>query len=152
MGIRASALAVAMAAAVTVPPTVVSGQGYQPPAGPTMSRYLDYFNAPISPLLDNYHTYVRPRADLRSNLNQFGAALQQQDNRLNQLGNDLARPTAAGPTGTGSTFMNYSHYYGGGTRQRTPTAQRGASRGNFGAGVARGAGVGFGSAAAFRGY
>lgn len=150
MGARASALAVAIAAAITVLPTVASGQGYQPPAGPTISRYLDYFNAPVSPLLENYHTYVRPRADLRRNLNELGAAVQQQDNRLNQLGNDLANPRAAAPTGTGSTFMNYSHYYGGGARQRTAAPQRGAPRGSPTASVGRGAQLGAGGRGGLR--
>lgn len=141
MNARTSALALLIAAAIAALPSAASGQGYQPPAGPTITPYLDYFNAPTSPLLDNYHNYVRPRADLRSNLSRLGTAVNQQDRRLNQLGNDFqqANPSEAAPTGTGSTFMNYSHYFSG-SQQQAHSPQRRAYRGNAGVAVGRGAG------------
>ena len=41
-------------------------------------------------------------------------ALEQQRTRVGALGQQmtqLERPSTVRPTGTGSTFMNYSHYY-----------------------------------------
>jgi hypothetical protein len=82
-------------------------------------------------LLDNYHTFVRPRANLRSSLNRLGAAVNQQEQRLNQLGNDFQQmnPSRAAPTGTDSTFLDYSHYYSG-IQQQGHTRQRTAYRGS----------------------
>jgi hypothetical protein len=142
MNVRASALAMAIVAATAGLPSAASGQGYQSPAGPTITPYLDYFSVPVGPWLDNYHTYVRPRAELRSNLNRLGAQAYQQERRLNQLGNDFQQmnSSVAAPTGTGSTFMNYSHYFtqpvahrGGSRNAETATAgHRGGSRGGGG--------------------
>jgi len=129
-----------IAAAVLGLPSAALAQLYQPPAGPTITPYLDYFNAPISPLMDNYHTYVRPRADLRSSLSRLGTAVNQQNRRLDQLGNDFQQRNLSGaaPTGTGSTFMNYSHYFSG-IQQQGYAPQRRAYRGNV-SGVAGGRG------------
>ena len=120
MNVRASTLAMAIVAATAALPSAASGQGYISPSRPTITPYLDYFSVPVGPWQDNYHTFVRPRAELRSNLNRLGAAVNQQGRRLNQLGNDVQRletTSQAAPTGTGSTFMNYSHYYSGITQQ-----------------------------------
>jgi hypothetical protein len=141
--------------AITLLPSAASGQGYQPPAGPTITPYLDYFNAPLSPLLDNYRMYVRPRADLRSSLRGLGTAVNQQNQRLDQLGNDFqqANTSEAAPTGTGSTFMNYSHYFSG-NQQQAYSPQRSAYRGG-GSGVAvgrGGRGAGAGGGGGFRGF
>jgi hypothetical protein len=116
MNFRASALAMAIVAATATLPSDASGQGYVSPGGPTITPYLDYFSLPVGPWQDNYHTFVRPKAELRSNLSRLGTAVNQQGRRLNQLGNDLQQletSSRAAPTGTGSTFMNYSHYYSG---------------------------------------
>jgi hypothetical protein len=141
MNTRSSLLVLAIVAVIAGLTSSALAQGYRPPAGPTITPYLDYFNAPVSPLLENYHTYVRPRAELRSNLNQLGATSYQQDYRLNQLGDNLlqTKPSKAAPTGTGSTFMNYSHYYSG-TRQHAHTPQRSAHRGGGGGGAMTGGG------------
>lgn len=118
MNMRTSIFLTAIIAAMASGPTIARAQGYRPPAGPTITPYLDYYNVPISPLLDNYYTYARPRAELRSYLNRQDMAISQQSQRLNQLGNQMSQMTpAAAPTGTGSTFFNHSHYYPGMSRQ-----------------------------------
>ena len=68
MNFRLFAPLIVIVAAILGLPSAAVAQVYRPPAGPTITPYLDYFNAPISPLMDNYHTYVRPRAELRSSL------------------------------------------------------------------------------------
>ncbi len=143
MNIRASVVLMAIVAAITGLPATASGQGYRPPAGPTITPFLDYFNAPISPLMDNYHTYVRPRAELRSNLSRLGTSVNQQNRRLDQLGQDFRQfnPSQAAPTGTGSSFMNYSHYYSG-IRQQAHTFDRPAYR-SVDSGGSRGASRGY---------
>lgn len=161
MNVRSSALVTVIGAIFIGLPSGATAQGYQPPAGPTITPYLDYFNAPISPLLENYHTYVRPRADLRSRLRGLDTAMTTQQRRLDQLSGDFQQlnSSPAAPTGTGSTFMNYSHYFSG-VQQQAYTPQRNAYRGGTagvavggpgrGAGVARGLGTGAGGG--FRGY
>ncbi len=139
MDARTGLMFLAILAVLTTSASSASGQGYRPPAGPTITPYLDYFNAPLSPLLDNYQMYVRPRSELRSNLRGLGTAVTRQNQRLDQLGTDFQQmqPSEAAPTGTASTFMNLSHYYSG-NRQAAYTPQRPAYRG--GGGVAVGGG------------
>lgn len=129
MYFRLSAPLIVIVAVILGLPSAAEAQVYRPPAGPTITPYLDYFNAPISPLLDNYHTYVRPRAELRSSLSRLGTAVNQQNRRLDQLGNDLQQMNLSGaaPTGTASTFMNYSHYFSG-IQQQGQAPQRRAYR------------------------
>lgn len=131
MNVRLSKLVTVIAGVVLGLPSAALAQMYQPPAGPTITPYLDYFNAPISPLMENYHTYVRPRADLRSSLSRLGTAVNRQSRRLDQLGNDFQQLSLseAAPTGTGSTFMNYSHYFSG-IQQQAYAPQRRAYRGS----------------------
>jgi hypothetical protein len=151
MNVRCFALGIITLVAFAGLTSVVSAQVYQPPAGPTITPYLDYYNLPTSPLLSNYQNYVRPRAELRANLNQLGTAVNRQNERLDLLQNDFQQltPSGAAPTGTGSTFLNYSHYYGG-VRQESYTPQRRAYRGNVGIGVGRGLGAGRGVVAGVR--
>ena len=91
---------------------------YRPPAGPTMPRALDYFRRDVG-VLDPYNTFVAPRRQLDRNLQtlqaqeEYNARRTQQE--LSQLNAQIKQPTAA-PTGTGSTFMNYSHYYSRGNQ------------------------------------
>lgn len=140
MNARTCAVLVVVLAALSTLATPAAAQFYRPPAGPTITPYLDYFNAPISPLLENYHTYVRPRADLRNRLRGLDTAMTQQQRQLDQLSGDFQQLSSsrAAPTGTGSTFMNYSHYYSG-IQQQAYTPQRNAYR----AGTAGGGGGGF---------
>ena len=147
MHARASAWAFLILAAVTALPSTASAQRYQPPAGPTITPYLDYYRLPTGPLLDNYHDSVRTRAELQSRFDRVGTAIGQQSNRLGDLQEDVQQvhPSGAVSTGTHSTFQNLSHYYSG-MRQSAHSPQRSASRGNVGIGVGRGVKAGGGGA------
>lgn len=101
-------------------------QRYVPPAGPTLPNELNYFRRDTG-VLDQYNQFVAPRRRLENDLR----SLQMQQNVQAQRQEELAvaqrnlaiRPTGAAPTGTGATFMNYSHYFpmarpAGGIRRR----------------------------------
>ncbi len=92
------------------------------PRRPTLSPYLDYFRRDVG-LTDPYHAYIRPRRQLNSQLRTQQALLNRQGQDLRRVNDDLRqfrgqrfRGVTAAPTGTGSTFMNYSHYYSSGGR------------------------------------
>ena len=92
-------------------------QRYSSPAGPTISPYLDYFRR-VSGLLDRHHAFVRPEIRRRQTFAELQQTVGRQRNQLGRLNRQIEelRETNAAPTGTGSRFMNYSHYY-----QLTPT-------------------------------
>jgi hypothetical protein len=83
-------------------------------ARPTLSPWMNLFQRNAGPV-DNYHTYVRPQMQLRDTLHQQNMQLQQQTAGLEAVGQqitELQQPQpVARPTGTGSVFMDYSHYY-----------------------------------------
>lgn len=86
---------------------------YMSPFGPTLTPYLNYFRRDTGAIGDPYNAFVVPRRELRQTLgvqqqNIYG--LQQQVRQANQEIENIRQPLAA-PTGTGATFMNYSHYY-----------------------------------------
>lgn len=88
------------------------------PSRPTLSPWFNLYRSEGG-ALDNYHSFVRPEQQLRRTLTQQESAIRQQGASLRTLGGQMssmqqAYPTR--PTGTGSTFMNFSHYYsfGGG--------------------------------------
>jgi hypothetical protein len=91
-----------------------TAQWWTPPAGPTITPHLDHFNRPFG-VLDTYHTFIRPRAELRSRLIGLDAAVTQQERRLDQIDHNLIQTGSSqtAPTGTGSSFMNHSHFYPG---------------------------------------
>ncbi len=95
---------------------------YQSRSGPTITPYLDYFRQDNT-VLGPYHTFVRPRAQLRETQRQLDSRLQLEANRNSNLQREFQqlRESAARPTGSGATFMNYSHYY-------PPTNPQGAAR------------------------
>ncbi len=95
------------------------GPSYRP-SRPTISPYFQLYNRNSSPV-GNYHGFVRPRQQVYRSFQQQNRTNQQQ-NRINQrqssdlrsLGQQVLSIRESGslrPTGTGSTFMNYSHYY-----------------------------------------
>ncbi|TVS09999.1 MAG: hypothetical protein EA424_26075 [Planctomycetaceae bacterium] len=107
-----------------------TAQWWSPPAGPTITPQLDHFSRPVG-MLDTYHTFIRPRAELRSRLIGLDAAVTQQDRRLDQINHNLMQTSSSqtAPTGTGSSFMNHSHFYPGlrpmpRTRDRSGFQQR----------------------------
>jgi hypothetical protein len=58
--------------------------------------------------LPNYHLYVRPIQRQQEINNQTGAAVQQIESTIRQT-----QTTPSGPTGVGSGYRNFSHYYSG---------------------------------------
>lgn len=91
---------------------------YRPPGGPTMPRALDYFRRDVG-VLDPYNTFVAPRRQLDRNLQTLQAREEYNTQRVEKELSQIRKSTAA-PTGTGATFMNYSHYYS----SRTPGPRR----------------------------
>ena len=85
------------------------GGRYSSPYGPTLSPYLDYFRRDTG-VLDPYNTFIRPRRQLQ---NQIADIVQQEQSETARLQQQIQgiRAAEAGPTGTGATFLNYSHYY-----------------------------------------
>lgn len=85
---------------------------YYPPAGPTLPSQLNYFRRDVG-VLDQYNAFVFPRQQLDYQFAQM-AAQQQADllstqRQLEQI--KQVRASGAAATGTGSGFLNYSHYY-----------------------------------------
>lgn len=109
-------------------PTAFAQPRYYPQNGP-ISPWMNIFQRQPGPL-DNYHSYVRPEFQLRNTLGLQNAALQQQAAGLQAVGqNQQAGQIAA--TGTGSVYMNLSHYYpalgGWGSSARSRGPSRGAA-------------------------
>jgi hypothetical protein len=92
---------------------------YQPPAGPTLSPYLNYNRPDFSTLPSDYQSFIVPQQRLQRNLYDLSRT-QQADFRKIEQDIQQVRNSAAAPTGTGAGFMNYSHYY--------PTSQKAARR------------------------
>lgn len=109
------------------------GQGYSSRyrslGRPTFSPWLDLYRrdpGPVGPYLSN----VRPRQELyrtlqgqEAGLRRQTAGLQRQETGILSLQRrvtQLERGGVMAPTGTGSVFMNYSHYY----QFRTPFSRR----------------------------
>ncbi|MFO0817920.1 MAG: hypothetical protein U1A77_08265 [Pirellulales bacterium] len=121
-----------------------SGGRYQSRSGPTITPYLDYFrrdNGQLTP----YHNFVQPKFQLRENQQQVdsfmrqemtrGATLQREVNQLQQM-----RQSTARPTGSGATYMNYSHFYPQGAAPGIPGGGRAGGGGGMGAGQGGGYG------------
>ena len=109
------------------------GQGYSSRysslSRPTLSPWLNLYRrdpGPVGP----YLSYVRPEQELRrtlqgqeAGLRRQSAGLQRQETgvlSLQRRVTQLERGGVMAPTGTGSVFMNYSHYY----QFRTPFSRR----------------------------
>ena len=93
---------------------------YRPPAGPTLTPYLNYYRADLSTLPSNYDSFIVPQQRLQRNLYDL-ARTQQADFRKVETDIKQVRTSAAAPTGVGASFLNYSHYYRlpqGGFRQQ----------------------------------
>jgi hypothetical protein len=85
---------------------------------PTLSPYFELFRRDSAPL-GTYHSFYRPRVRLQDTLSRQYADLQRQQASIRSLREQVSqvseaqRTGAVRPTGTGSVFMNYSHYYPG---------------------------------------
>jgi hypothetical protein len=85
------------------------GGRYSSPYGPTLSPYLDYFRRDTG-VLDPYNAFIRPRRQLQNQIGNIVQQEQAENARLHQQIQGI-RAAQGAPTGTGATFMNYSHYY-----------------------------------------
>lgn len=83
---------------------------YQPPAGPTITPYLNYYRADLSTLPSPYESFVVPQQRLQRNLYELGRN-QQADFRKVESEIKQVRASTAAATGVGASFLNYSHYY-----------------------------------------
>lgn len=137
MKIHVLTLAITIIVAIAAWPSPVAAQAYVPPAGPTENRYLDYYNAPTSPLGSPYHQYVLPGAQLQRNLNQLDSAVNNQDLRLQDVEQDAEQQHRRrnAPTGTHSTFQNYSHFFNDQSSQQLANQRRANRVGNGRVGV-----------------
>lgn len=91
---------------------------YTPPAGPTITPYLDYHRADLSTVPNSYQSFIVPQRQAQRDLYELSRN-QQADFRKIEAQIKEARASPAAPTGVGATFLNYSHYYRlpqGGTR------------------------------------
>lgn len=83
---------------------------YAPPAGPTITPYLNYFRRDVGAVGDPYNAFIVPRRQLDAQVYQLNQQ-QQTDFQTNQRQIRQMRETTAVPTGTGAGFMFFSHYY-----------------------------------------
>jgi len=80
---------------------------------PAISPWFEMFRKDAGPL-PNYLQYVRPRQQLQGALQQQRVNQSELQSHIRGLTGQLESLQSAGvqvPTGTGSTFMNHSHYY-----------------------------------------
>ncbi len=91
----------------------IPGATYRP-SQPTFSPWLNLYQKNSGPL-DNYHTYVRPEMQLRDTLRQQHTMLREQGEGILELSGQMEAVqhgrSPAHPTGAGSVFMDYGHYY-----------------------------------------
>ena len=80
-----------------------------PPAGRTLPEELNYFRRDVG-VLDQYNGFVAPLRQLDYQL-QTMQDQQRNDFQAAQRAISQIRTSQAAPTGVGSGFMNYSHYY-----------------------------------------
>lgn len=123
--------------------TVHAQRPYRP-TRPTLSPYFDLYRRNPGPL-GPYHSDFRPRQEFRRAVQQQNAGLQRQNTNIRSLDRRMSLferpPATVRPTGTGSVFMNYLHYYNlrglsgssGGRHSWSPqpAQSRGGSYGNF---------------------
>jgi hypothetical protein len=87
----------------------VLAPGNRPPFSPWFGLYQRNGGP-----LDNYHTFVQPRIELDNTLQRQQAAIHRNYEGVASLGREFSQIGEQGqvhPTGTGSVFMDYSHYY-----------------------------------------
>ena len=136
-----AASTVVCAVALSVQPVRAQGAPgatYRPSA-PTISSWMNLYQRNSGPL-DNYHTFVRPERQLRDTLRQQSNSIQWQGEGIRGLTGQMNEfregRSLAHPTGTGSVFMDYSHYYdqkafAGSARPSSPRLPGRGSRGAF---------------------
>jgi hypothetical protein len=92
---------------------------YTPPAGRTITPYLNYLRRDVG-VLDPYNAWVRPTLNLNQFENEQRRAVRELDRGLGQVRLDVRqnesellqiRETGVAPTGKQAGFMNYSHFF-----------------------------------------
>ena len=117
-------------------------QGRYRPQSPTISPWLNLQQKNAGPL-GGYLSNVRPEQQLRDTLQQHQSSIQSNTGGLLTLQGQVRqseKKESVRPTGTGSTFMNYSHFYPGygtgpaaaATARRPPRTPPPPSRGGMG--------------------
>ena len=81
----------------------------QSPYSQTLSPYLDLLRNDNS-VLSPYHSFVRPRQQLRQSISQQAVTLRQLRQSINQPVGPMPSPQRL-PTGRGGSFNNHLHYY-----------------------------------------
>jgi hypothetical protein len=83
---------------------------YSPPAGPTVTPYLNYFRQDTGVVGDPYNAFIVPRRQLDTQITNL-AKQQKLDTDETRKQVEQFRESEAAPTGAGAGFMNYSHFY-----------------------------------------
>ena len=113
----------------TVWTPVAFAQHYTPVRGP-ISPWMDIFQREPG-TLGNYHSYVKPEIQLQRTVDQQNNDLTRNALGIQSLGQqmgDAQKESQVHPTGAGSVFMDYSHYYptkGGSATARPRSMSRG---------------------------
>jgi len=89
--------------------------GYQPPAGPTLSPYLELSRPPTG-VYNNYYQFVRPSIRTRATFREHHQELSELNREVRDVQREVGtlsqvREAGVAPTGIGSVYMNYSHYF-----------------------------------------
>jgi hypothetical protein len=82
---------------------------YRPPGGSPLPNALNYFRQDVG-VLDPYNAFIAPRREIDNRFREL-AFRQQTEYQATRQAIGMIRASEAAPTGTGATFMNYSHYY-----------------------------------------
>jgi hypothetical protein len=92
-------------------PSALAQVRYYPTSGP-ISPWMNMWQRKPGPL-DNYHQYVQPEMHLQGVISQQHNALSRNTAGIQVLGEQIGknREIPVQPTGTGSVFMQYSHYF-----------------------------------------
>lgn len=95
---------------------------YRSRSGPAISPLMEFFRLPsgVPGVEDNYHSFVRPRAQVNQTLSLQNRAIQSQRRQVGRLNTEVRElgTVNIAPTGSGGRFQYYSHYYNGLGRRR----------------------------------
>jgi hypothetical protein len=100
-----------LALGASMAPSAFAQVHYYPTSGP-ISPWMNMWQRKPGPL-DNYHQYVQPDLRLQGVISQQHNALSRNTAGIQVLGEQIGknREILVQPTGTGSVFMEYSHYF-----------------------------------------
>jgi hypothetical protein len=113
--------ALAILAVASLPNGASAQATYRPYSSP-FSPWLGLYQKNSGPL-DPYHTIVQPQMQLRNTLQRQAGEIQLNTTAISTTGQELTQMQEQGPvepTGTGSVFMQYSHYFQSGSNGYSP--------------------------------